>query len=108
MSASTMVEIAMPMAVRIDGNSLLTKQGANALSQCAVFMEDLVGWFWVYWPFETVFQSISGRLQKRGRKKKKREKTDEGKMSKQPEPAPTASAIGPCPTIIQTSRTPRH
>ena len=30
------------------------------------------------------------------------------KMSKQPPPAPTARAIGPCPTIIQTSRTPRH
>ena len=29
------------------------------------------------------------------------------KMSKLP-PAPTASAIGPCPTVIQTSRTPRH
>ena len=30
------------------------------------------------------------------------------KMSKQPPPAPTASAEGPCPTLIQTSRTPRH
>ena len=29
-------------------------------------------------------------------------------MSQQPPPAPTASAISPCPTIIQTSRTPRH
>ena len=29
-------------------------------------------------------------------------------MSKQPPPAPIASAIGPCPTIIQVSRTPRH
>ena len=29
-------------------------------------------------------------------------------MSKQPPPAPTASAVGPCPTIIQISRTPRH
>ena len=29
-------------------------------------------------------------------------------MSKQPPPAPSASAIGPCPTIIQISRTPRH
>ena len=29
-------------------------------------------------------------------------------MSKQPPPSPTASAIGPCPTIIQISRTPRH
>ena len=28
-------------------------------------------------------------------------------MSKQPPPAPTASAVGPCPTLIQTSRTPR-
>ena len=29
-------------------------------------------------------------------------------MSKQPPPAPTARAIGPCSTIIQISRTPRH
>ena len=33
----------------------------------------LVGWlFWVYRPFETVFQSISSRLPKRGRKRRKR------------------------------------
>ena len=38
----------------------------------------LVGWlFWVKLPFETVFQSISGRLPERGRKK--REKIDERK-----------------------------
>ena len=30
------------------------------------------------------------------------------KMSKQPPPAPIASAIGPCPTIIQINRTPLH
>ena len=29
-------------------------------------------------------------------------------MSKQPPPAPTARTVGPCPTLIQTSRTPRH
>ena len=29
-------------------------------------------------------------------------------MPKQPPPAPTASAAGPCPTLIQISRTPRH
>ena len=29
-------------------------------------------------------------------------------MSKQPPPAPTARTIGPCPTVIQISRTPRH
>ena len=33
---------------------------------------------------------------------------DEKKMSKQPPSAPTASAVGPCPTDIQISRTPRH
>ena len=60
----------------------------------------LVGWlFWVLRPFETVFQSISRRLPKRGRKRN--ERTDESKMSKQPPPAPTASAVGPCPTVIQ-------
>ena len=50
--------------------------------------------------------SISGRLPERGRKK--REMIDERKMSKQPPPAPTASAVGTCPTIIQIVRTPRH
>ena len=29
-------------------------------------------------------------------------------MSKHPPPTPTASAIGPCPTSAQISRTPRH
>ena len=29
-------------------------------------------------------------------------------MSRQPPPASIASAVGPCPTIIQISRTPRH
>ena len=29
-------------------------------------------------------------------------------MSKQPPPAPTASTIGPCPTLIQICRTPQH
>ena len=29
-------------------------------------------------------------------------------MSKQPPPAPTVSAVGPCPTVIQISRTPRR
>ena len=32
---------------------------------------------------------------------KGRERIEERKMSKQPLPAPTASAIGPCPTIFQ-------
>ena len=48
---------------------------------------------------ETVFQSISGRLPERGRKR--REKIAESITVQTSPPAPTASAIGPCPTIIQ-------
>ena len=34
--------------------------------------------------------------------------TDERKKFKQPPPSPTASAVSPCPTKFQISRTPRH
>ena len=33
---------------------------------------------------------------------------DKRKNVQTPPPAPSASAVGPCPTIIQISRTPRH
>ena len=62
----------------------------------------MVGWlvFWGLTASETVFQSILDRLPERGRKR--REKTEKSKKKfKQPPPAPTASAIGPCHTIIQ-------
>ena len=49
--------------------------------------------------FETVFQSISGRPPKRGRKGK--ERIDESKNVQTTPPAPTATAVGPCPTVIQ-------
>lgn len=63
-----------------------------------LFIKLLVGWlFWVIQSFETVFLSISGRLPRRGRKSPRREKI----LSKQLSPAPTASAIGPSPTIIK-------
>ena len=52
----------------------------------------VVGCFGVYRPFETVFQSISGRIPERGRKR--REMIDERKISKQTPPVPTASAKG--------------
>ena len=42
------------------------------------------------------------------KREKEREKIDEKKCQKQPQPASTASAIGSCPTIIQISRPPRH
>ena len=51
--------------------------------------------------------SLYRAVSERGRKKG--EKIDKPlKMSKQPQPAPTASALGPCPTIIQIRRMPRH
>ena len=62
--------------------------------------------FWVEWSSETVFQSISGLLPERGRQE--REVIDERKNVPTTPPAPTARAVGSCPTIIQISRTPRH
>ena len=67
---------------------------AEIRSVCAVVVSDqsrrymnhqalMVGWlFWKFRPFETVFQSISGRLPEKG--KDRREK----KMSRQPHPHP--------------------
>ena len=59
----------------------------------------LVGWLGFNGPLGTVFQSISGRLPERGRKR--REKIEESKTVQTTPPAPIASAIGPCPTTIQ-------
>ena len=50
--------------------------------------------------------SLYRAVSQRGRKK--RQKIDKRKNVQTSPPAPTASAIGPCPTIIQISRTPRH
>ena len=66
----------------------------------------LVGCFWFNGPLRqyfSLYRAVSQREGERGEKGQMREK-----MSKQPPPAPTASATGPCPTIIQISRTPRH
>ena len=66
----------------------------------------LVGCFGFNGPLRQYFslcRAVSQREGERGEKGQIREK-----MSKQPPPAPTASATGPCPTIIQISRTPRH
>ena len=44
----------------------------------------------------SLYQAVSQREGERGEKGQMRVK-----MSKQPQPAPTASAVGPCPTVIQ-------
>ena len=41
-------------------------------------------------------------------KRDEKTKQNKTKKKKQPRPAPAASTAGPCPTICQSSRTPRH
>ena len=56
-----------------------------------------------------LWDSISayiGPPPREGERKEKRQTRE--KMSKQPPPAPTASARSPCPTIIEISRMPRN
>ena len=66
----------------------------------------LVGCFGFSGPlrqYYSLYRAVFQREGERGEKGKRREK-----MPNQPQSAPTASAIGPCPTLIQISRTPRH
>ena len=68
----------------------------------------MVGWF-VVLGLASLWDSISVYIGPSPREKEKEKRMiGERKMSKQPPLAPTASAIRPCPTIIQISRTPRR
>ena len=66
----------------------------------------LVGWFWVSRPFETVFQSISGRLPKKGRKRK--ERIDESKNVQTTPTRTYCKRSRPLPYCNLNCRTPRH
>ena len=67
----------------------------------------LVGWlFWAKRPFETVFQSISGRLPERGRKK--REMTDARKNAQTTPIRTCCKRNRPLPYSHPNCRTPRH
>ena len=57
-------------------------------------------------PLRQYFSPHRAVSQREGERKEKRYMRE--KMSKQPPFAPIASAIGPFPTIIQISKTPRH
>ena len=62
--------------------------------------------FWFNCPLRqyfSLYRAVSQTAGEREEKGKRREK-----MSKPHPTAPTASAVGPCPTLIQVSRTPRH
>ena len=69
--------------------------------------KSLVGWlFWVKRPFETVFQSISGRLPERGRKR--RERIDESKNVQTTPTRTYCKRSRPLPYCHPNCRTPRH
>ena len=63
----------------------------------------MVGWFVGCLGFNgplrqyfSLYRAVSQREGERGEKM-----IDESKMSKQPPTAPTTSAVGPCPTVIE-------
>ena len=64
----------------------------------------------VVWGLKGVWDSISVYIgpSPREREKEKRNDRREKKCPNNPPPAPNASTVGPCPTLLQISRTPRH
>ena len=75
-------------------------------SPCCNSVGWLVGYFGLNGPLRQYF-SLYRAVSQRERERKEKWETREN-LSKQPPPAPTASAVGPCPTIIQIRRTSRH
>ena len=66
----------------------------------------LVGWLWVWRPFETVFQSTWGRLPKRGRKR--RERIDDSKNVQTIPTRTDCKRSRLLPNYNPNCRTPRH
>ena len=67
----------------------------------------MVGWlFWVWRPFETVFQPISGHLPERGRKR--RERIEESKNVQTTPTRTYCKRNRPLPYYHPNCRTPRH
>ena len=77
-------------------------------AQSEVITEYLVGCCWWFnGPLRQYFNLYRAVSQREGGRREKWQIRD--KMSKHPpSPAPTASEVGPCPTIIQIIRTPWH
>ena len=68
-------------------------------------LQVLVGCFGFNGPLRQYFRLYWAVSQSEGERK---EMIDQRKMSIQPPPAPTVSAVGPCPCLIKISRTPWH
>ena len=74
--------------------------GYSRTSMARTCLGWLVGCFGFNGPLRqyfSLYRAVSQREGERGKKGKMKVK-----ISKQPPPAPTASAVGPCPTVIQT------
>ena len=78
--------------------------GSKVFEQLKFYYSWLVGCFGFNGPLRQYFSLYRAASQSGGERKRKyrREK------NVRPAPAPTASTLGPCPTLIQISRTPRH
>ena len=79
------------------------REQSLSVQRCSQWLVGCFGFNGPLRQYFSLYRAVSQREGERGEKGQMREK-----MSKQPPPAPTASATGPCPTIIQISRTPRH
>ena len=101
------MEVSSPIVFIDTEQSLNARTIVRATVLLLLFsIQILVGW--LFWGLTTLRDSISVYIGPFLREREKQEKNDrrEKKMSKQP--APTTSAVGPFPTIIQISRTPLH
>ena len=79
------------------------------LHQRYTINKKLIGWAVVFGfngPLRLYFSLYRAFSQREGERREKRQRRV--KMFKQPLPASTASAVGPCPTLNRISRTPRH
>ena len=86
----------------------LMQHGHLNYASCFVLSVRLVGWlFLIYWPFETVFQSISGRLPERERGRKRRERIEESKNVQTTPTRTYCKRKRPLPYCHPNCRTPR-
>ena len=94
-------------------NVLFYKHGVNIqflsvpIAKLVFYFQTTVCWlvgFGFNGPLRQYFSLYRAVSQREGERKEKR--YTRLKMSKQPQPAPTANAVGPCPTVIQIVRRP--
>ena len=88
------------------GTSLRELEHTHTHTHTHTWSDCLLGCFGFNGPLRQSFSLY--RVVSRREGERKEMINERKKMSKQHPPAPTESAIGSCPTIIQISRTPQH